>query len=214
MLTDMKQTGVPNRTPFSAAQGGAQGNRPRVQMTKPVQTGNAGLTRPVMSNQDAAASRVGTVPQTPQQNPLIQNLPLSAAKPFDEASVMAGSAGQQPFQLPISPSAGTPMGGNDNAASRVSSAKGGPTPIQHIPTGNWWDGYTEQPQSQSAPSPEGTMLGPWATENTPLQAQGTAPNTNYDPNMVVRNALTKMKNSEIAQLLMEISNGKIRGLSE
>lgn len=222
MLTDMKQTGVPNRTPFSAAQGGTQGNRPRVQMTKPVQTGNAGLTRPVMSNQDAAASRVGAVPSSPSQNPLIQNLPLSAAKPFDEASQMTGSGASQPFQLPISPSAGIPMGEKDWYKERVSSAKGGPTPIQSLyplpsysnPDG-WWEKYDQQqPQSQSAPSPEGTMLGPWATENAPLQAQGTAPNQNYDPGTVVRNALTKMKNSEIAQLLMEISNGKIRGLSE
>ena len=223
MLTDMKQTGVPNRTPFSAAQGGTSGNRPRVQMTKPVQTGNAGLTRPVMSNQDAAASRVGSVPTAPQQNPLLQNLPLSAAKPFDETSQTTGAGGTTPFQLPISPSAGIPMGEKDWYKERVSSAKGGPTPIQSLypyplpsysnPDG-WWEQYAEQPQSQAAPSPEGTMLGPWATENAPIPSGGTAPNQNYDPGTIVRNALSKMKNSEIAQILMEVANGKIKGLSE
>lgn len=191
-------------------------------MTKPVQTGNAGLTRPVMSNQDAAASRVGAVPSAPTTNPLIQNLPLSAAKPFDEASAMTGSGNPQPFQLPISPSAGTQMGEKDWYKERVSSAKGGPTPIHSLYQTDWWENTPEQNQGLEG-IPSSSFLGPWATENAPLTQM---PNNGQvypgqpvnqeaqSPMDIVRSGLGKLKNSEIAQLLMEISNGKIRGLSE
>lgn len=214
MITDMKQNGVPNRTPFTMAQGGTgETGRPRVQMTKPVQTGNTGLTRPVMSNQDAAASRVGQVPQASMTNPLIQNLPLSAAKPMGQNDSQA-----QPFQLPMNPNAGMPISNPELAATRVSSAKGGPTPASHVPTGNWWEptskeqwyDYTHQSQQQASEEPP-SFLGPWAIDNAPFGQQNAQAQS---PAEVVRNGLSQLKNSEIMKILVDISNGRIRGLAD
>ena len=54
-------------------------------------------------------------------------------------------------------------------ADRVSSAKNGPTPIQHLPTGNWW----ENPIGTTPAEPDvsSTMLGPWALSEGPVRAQ-------------------------------------------
>ena len=210
MITDMKQTGVPNRTPFSAAQGNAD-SRTRVQTVKPVQTGNAGLSRPVMSNQDrAAANATGSGAAQPSFNP-IQPAPPS----------MIPQSLQNYQASPVSST--YPNGASDYSARmrdvlRASSAKNGPTPVQHIPTGNWWDQYAQSysPAVGDAQQtePDSSMFGPWVTDNAALPSEGTAPNQNYDPDMVVRNALRNMKNSDIMRLLVDISNGKIKGLSE
>lgn len=244
MITDMKQTGVPNRTPFTVAQGGTgETGRPRVQMTKPVQTGNAGLTRPVMSNQDAAASRVGSVPQTPGTNPLIQSLPLSAAKPMPNGSQTQAQA----FQLPMNPNAGSsqipsgygvlPQMGSGGQIPKVrdgfraSSAKGGPTPAHFIGSqaeaeGGWWDNWSADGyQSQQQAAQSDGFLGPWALSQ-PNAFDGTAPEQEQvypgqpvssspsSPADIVRQGLSQLKNSEIVKILVDISNGRIRGLSD
>ena len=84
---------------------------------------------------------------------------------------------------------------------RMSSAKNGPTPYSAGPTsGNWWD------NDPGATMPQQVDFSP----STPsAQSYGGENNS-----AIVRNALANMKNSEIMQLLVDISNGRIRGRAD
>lgn len=186
MLTDMKQTGVPNRTPFTMAQGGAgDSGRARIQTVKPVQTGNIGLTRPVMSNQDAAAAKRGDASAQSSGAAQMQQ-PVQAIQPA------APAASTAPVQSPIQPAPQSMTPGSLRGYSaepvnpdynwlRMSSVKNGSTPQQ----------VDFSPSAPSAPS--------YGGENN---------------SAIVRNALANMKNSEIMQLLVDISNGRIRGRAD
>lgn len=55
--------------------------------------------------------------------------------------------------------------------NRVSSAPNGPTPIHHLPMGNWWENAPgEAPQEQT---PDSSFLGPWVMNNEPLRKTQT-----------------------------------------
>ena len=104
------------------------------------------------------------MPQVPNANPFAQSLPLSAAKPMG-----SGGVGVVPrVTLPMQPNAGRPFNENDYVSPRMSSAKNGPTPIQHIPSGNWWENAPgTAPQEQT---PDSSFLGPWALNNEPMRS--------------------------------------------
>lgn len=148
------------RSPSGGAEG--SGVAPQSQYNQLAQQLAQGLNSQVAQQmmQHTAPQQTGNVPKVPMTNPFANgnSLPLSAAKP------MGGNGSVPRVTLPMSPNAGIPMGENDWMNPRVSSAKNGPTPIQHVPTGSWWE------DNGSSAQPDG-FLGPWATSNEPIRKQ-------------------------------------------
>lgn len=173
-----------NRINPSSMVPGARGNAPqggfRTQMKRSPSGGAEGSGgAPQMSQYNQLAQQLaqaqntappqGVVPKVSNTNPFAQSLPLSAAKP------MGNGGGVVPrVTLPMQPNAGTPFNENDYVPPRMSSAKNGPTPIQHIPSGNWWENAPgTAPQEQT---PDSSFLGPWALNNEPMrQSQSDLP---------------------------------------
>lgn len=112
MITDQKQTGVPNRDAFST-----QGINKRTQLIKPVQVNNTGLTanqagstprfnpvKPAYSSTTANSSSgpvaytnsVSAMPNRPEQEPAAQMTPVEApasvASPSNDVAVEPGYA--------------------------------------------------------------------------------------------------------------------------
>lgn len=158
---------------------GARGNAPqggfRTQLKRSPSGGaeGSGAVAPPMSqyNQLAQQMMQNTAPQqgvAPSQAPVIPRVTIPTAP-----QSMIPQSLQNFHANPTGSTYPNSVGGADLSAkmrstNRVSSNPNGPTPIQHIPSGNWWEnapGTTPQEQT-----PDSSFLGPWVMNNEPMRS--------------------------------------------
>lgn len=111
MITDQKQTGVPNGTPFSSSLS-PQFTRQRVQTVKPQQVVNSGRTAP-------AAPATASIPQRPAYNPVYPGVAVPPTQQVAAATAVpttpiqptiptATASAQAPLPQPVAASIPTP----------------------------------------------------------------------------------------------------------
>lgn len=156
---------------------GARGNAPqggfRTQLKRSPSGGAEGSGGAPQSQYNQLAQQMAqhTAPQqgvTPSQAPVIPRVTIPTAP-----QSMIPQSLQNFHANPTGSTYPNSVGGADLSAkmrstNRVSSNPNGPTPIQHIPSGNWWENAPgTAPQEQT---PDSSFLGPWVMNNEPMRS--------------------------------------------
>ena len=185
MITDQKQTGVPNRGAFSTP------TRQRTQLVKPHQVPNIGRS----VNIDSRGGPAGTFRNAaPQFNPL--RPANAAAQVVQRPQVQRQTApSPSPVQRQTAPSP-SPV-----QAAPVQR----PTPVQPAPVQRQ---TPAEPVSAQAPAAEPSL--PLTQTNTPATPQVPVSTISYEAD--ARSAISKMSRAEISSLLDAIATGTLRGI--
>ena len=172
MITDQRQTGVPNRVTFTNS-----GTRGRTQFVKPNQVTNIGRSLP--QNQNLAAALGSNAQATPTSAPTAQT--AQATPTYNPVF---------PQQTQVAQS--TPVA---TASTQVQA------PVQTTTTRPQTQSMSEYLKAQ-AQNPSGAQLAT-ATANEAEQL--------IQDKDVARQAIRKMKSTDIIELLDELANGTLTG---
>ena len=178
MITDQRQTGVPNRATFANS-----GTRGRTQFVKPNQVTNIGRSLP--QNQNLAAALGSNAQATPTSAPTAQT--AQATPTYNPVFPQQTQVAQS---MPVA-----------TASTQVQA------PVQTT---------TTRPQTQSMSEYLKAQAQAQAQAQNPSGAQLTTATANEAEQLiqdkdVARQAIRKMKSTDIIELLDELANGTLTG---
>lgn len=184
MITDQRQTGVPNGNAFSSPA------RTRTQLVKPNQVTNIGRSLPQNQN---LAPQAGAMGMTAQQAQSIQ--PVQQTQQTQQAQTVTPQYNpifQAQPQATAQPIASTPL--ETVTAEDIAAAR---------PSAQSMEDYL----ISQARNPQSTALPSSATSNTSGGQQLTIADKD-----VAREAIRKMKSTDIIELLDELARGTLTGI--